>query len=114
MTYKQLILHWVELFNAANDQALTNLYTEKAIIHQTPIGFIEGRENIRKMFQDEFNQFNMVCLVEELHEDNGVCILEWKDPKGLRGCSIFWIKDNHIAYQRGYWDNVQFQQQQAV
>jgi hypothetical protein len=28
----------------------------------------------------------MVCIVENIFEDGNVVILEWKNPKGLRGC----------------------------
>jgi len=36
-----------------------------------------------------------------------------KDPKGLRGCGFFWIENDQIVYQRGYWDKLSFMEQQA-
>ena len=35
-------------------------------------------------------------------------ILEWKDPKGLRGCGFFRILQGRIVFQRGYWDTLSF------
>lgn len=44
-----------------------------------------------------------------LYHGNGEwAILEWKDPKGLRGCGFFHIIDNKIKLQRGYWDKLTF------
>jgi hypothetical protein len=55
---------------------LAKLYCKEAVIHQTPIGFIEGQSNIKSMFKDEFEQFEMVCEIENIFEDNNVGILE--------------------------------------
>ena len=74
---------------------------------------IVGRDAIRQMFVDGFAQAQMVCIPENIFEDGNVAILEWKDPKGLRGCGFFWIENNLITYQRGYWDRLSFMQQQG-
>jgi len=113
MNPKVLIQKWVELFNQHDFQNLAKLYCKEAVIHQTPIGFIEGQSNIKSMFKDEFEQFDMVCEIENIFEDNNVGILEWKDPKGLRGCTLFWVENNQIKYQRGYWDKLSFMNQQG-
>lgn len=34
--------------------------------------------------------------------------LEWKNPKGLRGCGFFRILQDQIVFQRGYWDKLTF------
>ena len=60
------------------------------------------------MFEKEFASANMVCLVENIFEDNEWAILEWKDPQGLRGCGFFHIINNKIKFQRGYWDKLSF------
>jgi len=112
MNPKVLIQNWVELFNQHDFQNLAKLYCKEAVIHQTPTGFIEGQSNIKSMFKDEFEQFDMVCIIENIFEDNNVGILEWKDPKGLRGCTLFWIENDTITYQRGYWDKLSFMGQQ--
>jgi hypothetical protein len=89
------------------------MYAEDCINHQTPNGIVQGKENIKNMFKNEFEQFEMVCIVENIFEEGNVGMLEWKDPKGLRGCGFFWMENDKIAYQRGYWDKLSFIEQQA-
>lgn len=113
MSPKQIIQSWVDLFNKGDHQGLASLYTITAVNHQTPTGIVEGRENIHNMFRSEFEKFTMVCIVENIFEDGNVGILEWKDPKGLRGCGFFWMEGDQIAYQRGYWDRLSFMEQQG-
>jgi limonene-1,2-epoxide hydrolase len=95
---------------------LSELYSETAVNHQTPLEIVEGRENIKQMFKNEFEQFEMVCIVENIFEDGNVGILEWKgnEQKPLRGCGFFWIENDKIIYQRGYWDRMTFIEQQKV
>jgi hypothetical protein len=50
----------------------------------------------------------MVCIPENLFEDGEWAILEWRDPKDLRGCGFFRVVDGRIAFQRGYWDKLSF------
>lgn len=60
------------------------------------------------MFEKEFSQAEMICIVENIFEDKEWGILEWKDPKGLRGSGFFQIIDDKIKFQRGYWDKLSF------
>lgn len=113
MRPKDILKQWVKFFNQANSEEIGELYHEHCVNHQTPIGIIEGKENIKTMFKNEFEQYEMVCIVENIFEDGNVGILEWKDPKGLRGCGFFWIEDDKIVYQRGYWDKLSFMEQQG-
>ena len=113
MNHRPLIERWVELFNRADADALAQLYADDAVNHQVALAPVEGRDAIRQMFQSEFSQFEMVCIPENLFQDGEVVILEWRDPKGLRGCGFFWIRDGKIAYQRGYWDRLSMQEQQG-
>lgn len=113
MRPKELLRKWVELFNRQDHEGMAALYADNAVNHQTPIGIVEGRENIHNMLKSDFGQFEMVCIIENIFEDGDVGILEWKDPKGLRGCGFFWTKDGKIIYQRGYWDRLSFMQQQG-
>lgn len=113
MRPKELLQIWVRLFNLHDYDGLAGLYAEDCVNHQTLVGIVQGRENIRQLFKTEFDQFEMVCVVENIFEDGNVGILEWKDPKGLRGCGFFWIENNRIVYQRGYWDKLSFMQQQG-
>lgn len=41
-------------------------------------------------------------------------MLEWRDPKGLRGCGFFHVVDGYIRFQRGYWDRLSFLRQQGL
>ena len=68
-----------------------------------------GREAIRAMFEHEFATAQMECIPENLFEDGEWAILEWRDPKGLRGCGFFHVIDGQIALQRGYWDRLSFE-----
>lgn len=113
MQPKEILQQWVERFNLQDHEALCELYADNCINHQSPNGIIAGKENIKHMFKQEFEQFEMVCIVENIFQDGNVGILEWKDPKGLRGCGFFWIEDDKIIYQRGYWDKLSFMEQQA-
>ena len=111
MEPKELIIHWVELFNTADHKALGELYHENAINHQVTNEPVEGRENIQEMFRQEFAQAEMVCIVENIFQDGEWAILEWKDPLGLRGCGFFHVVDGKILFQRGYWDKLSFLRQ---
>jgi hypothetical protein len=98
----------VEAFNRADVEALTNFYREDAINHQVAEKPVEGRAAIRERLASEFAAAKMVCIVEHIFEDGEWAILEWRDPKGLRGCGFFHVIDDKIAFQRGYWDKLTF------
>lgn len=108
MRPKEVIIHWVELFNEANAESLAELYHDDAINHQVANEPVNGKNAIRQMFQREFALAEMVCVVENIFEDGEWAILEWKDPLGLRGCGFFHIVDDKIKFQRGYWDKLSF------
>lgn len=108
MTPKQLVIKWVEAFNIANADALSELYHPNAINHQVANARVEGKEAIKKMFEHEFSQAEMVCIIEHLFEDGEWAILEWKDPLELRGCGFFHVQEGKIVFQRGYWDKLSF------
>lgn len=108
MNNKKLIEKWVELFNEANADGLAEMYTEDAINHQVANEPVKGKENIKKMFETEFANAEMNCIIENIFEDKNWAILEWKDPLGLRGCGFFKIANGKIVFQRGYWDKLSF------
>jgi limonene-1,2-epoxide hydrolase len=111
---KQLVSHWVELFNQADIIGLAALYHDDAINHQVANEPVEGKDNIRAMFEREFAAAKMVCIVENLFEDGEWAILEWRDPLGLRGCGFFHVVDGKIKFQRGYWDKLSFLRQHGL
>jgi|ERR1700679_2870174 limonene-1,2-epoxide hydrolase len=108
MEPKELVRAWVEAFNRADVDALVSLYEEDAINHQVAESPVQGRAAMREMFAKGFAAARMVCIAENLFQDGEWAILEWRDPKGLRGCGFFQIRDNKIAFQRGYWDKLSF------
>lgn len=114
MTPRTLVQAWVEAFNRADAEALAAFYAEDAINHQVAEAPIQGREAIRRMFAAGFAATEMVCLVENLFEEGEWAILEWRDPKGLRGCGFFHVKGGRIVFQRGYWDKLSFLRQQGL
>lgn len=95
-------------FQRRDADALADLYAEDAVNHQVAEAPIEGRAAIREKFQREFAAADMICIPEAIHEAGDVAILEWRDPLGLRGCGFFTVRDDRIAFQRGYWDKLSF------
>ena len=108
MRPREVVKAWVEAFNRADVDALTNFYRDDAINHQVAEQPVEGRDAIRQMFAAGFAAADMVCVVERIFEDGEWAILEWRDPKGLRGCGFFQVIDDKIVFQRGYWDKLTF------
>lgn len=108
MTPKEVVTAWVDAFNKADADLLANFYADDAINHQVANEPVIGKEAIRQMFATEFAHAEMVCIPENIFEDGDWAILEWKDPKGFRGCGFFQIINNKIVFQRGYWDKLSF------
>jgi limonene-1,2-epoxide hydrolase len=92
-------------------EKISALYKEDAVNHQVANELVRGRKAIKEMFENEFNQAEMVCIIEKIYEDGDWAILEWKDPLGLRGCGFFHIVDDKIIFQRGYWNKLSFLKQ---
>ena len=108
MKPKEVLEKWIESFNKADSASISELYAEDAVNHQVVELPVEGKDAIRKMFECEFAQAEMTCIVENIFEDGEWAILEWKDPLGLRGCGFFHIENSKIIFQRGYWDKLSF------
>lgn len=108
MTPKEVLEQWIKAFNAADVDALAELYNENAINHQVANEPVVGKKAIKEMFAEEFAQAEMVCIPENIFTDGEWAILEWKDPKGLRGCGFFRVVNDKIIFQRGYWDKLSF------
>ena len=111
MQPKELIKQWVTLFNQCDANALSDLYHDDAVNHQVTRDPVVGKENIQKMFMEDFATAEMICNIENIFEDNEWAILEWSDPLGLRGCGFFHVIDGKIKFQRGYWDKLSFLRQ---
>lgn len=108
MTPGQLVEIWIERFNAGDAAGLAALYHPDAINHQVVQEPVQGRDNIYAMFARAFEEAEMICIPEAIHEAGEVAALEWRDPLGLRGCGFFTVRDGRIAFQRGYWDRLSF------
>jgi limonene-1,2-epoxide hydrolase len=108
MTPRETVQAWVEAFNRADADEVASFYRDDAVNHQVAEQPVEGRAAIRAMFAREFAAAEMVCIPEHIFEDGDWAILEWRDPKGLRGCGFFHIREGKIAFQRGYWDKLSF------
>jgi hypothetical protein len=92
MTPRQVVEEWVRLFNAADADAIAELYRDDAINHQVVQEPVVGKAAIREMFRREFAAAKMTCIPEMIHEAANVAILEWKDPLELRGCGFFTVE----------------------
>lgn len=108
MSPRQVVEAWIEAFNRADAEALAAMYADDAVNHQVANEPVQGRAAIRAMFAEGFAEADMVCIPENLFEDGDWAILEWRDPKGLRGCGFFHVVEGRIAFQRGYWDKLSF------
>ena len=108
---KDILLQFVDAFNDADVDKISNLYDENAVNHQVANEPVVGKSAIRKMFEGEFSTAKMTCIVENVFEDDEWVIMEWKDPLGLRGCGFFHIQNEKIIFQRGYWDKLSFLKQ---
>lgn len=114
MEPRELVRNWVSAFNRADAEAIADLYAEDAINHQVIWEPLVGRDAIRAMFRREFSRATMVCQIENIFQEGDWAILEWTDPKGLRGCGFFRILADRIVFQRGYFDELSFLRQQGL
>jgi hypothetical protein len=108
MIPKEVLQKWIDAFNRADVETISELYAENAINHQVANEPVIGKFAIREMFTKEFSAAEMICIPENIFQDGEWAILEWKDPKGLRGCGFFQIQNDKIVFQRGYWDKLSF------
>ena len=114
MEPRQVVKNWVACFNRADAEAIADFYADDAVNHQGVRDPVVGRDAIREMFDLEFGRATMVCHIENIFQDGEWAILEWKDPKGLRGCGFFNILDDKIVFQRGYFNELSFLRQQGL
>jgi limonene-1,2-epoxide hydrolase len=108
MRPRDVVAAWVEAFNRGDPDEMAAFYAERAVNHQVVREPVEGRTAIREMFAREFAEASMICIIEKIFEDGEWAILEWRDPRGLRGCGFFRIENDEIVLQRGYCDRLSF------
>jgi limonene-1,2-epoxide hydrolase len=109
-----VVRKWVDRFNAGDAAGLAQLYEPDAVNHQVVQDPVAGREAIHAMFESEFARAEMRCIVEQIHDAGEWAILEWRDPKGLRGCGFFHVVGGRIRFQRGYFDRLTFLRSQGL
>jgi limonene-1,2-epoxide hydrolase len=114
MSPKQLVQEWVRRFKNGDINGLASLYATDAINHQVVMEPLHGRAAIQRMFEIEFGRATLTCIAENVFEDGEWAILEWSDPKGLRGCGFFHVKNDQIVFQRGYFDQLSFFRQHGI
>lgn len=114
MEPREVVKNWVAAFNRGDAEEVAGFYAEDAVNHQVVQEPMEGRDAIREMFAREFDRATMVCQIENIFQDGDWAILEWTDPKGLRGCGFFNIVGDQIAFQRGYFNELSFLRQQGL
>jgi limonene-1,2-epoxide hydrolase len=109
MNQSNVVEKWIKAFNAGDVDALTQLYSKDAINDQVVFTEpVRGRDEIRAMFEIEFQRAKMICIKENILVSGDWVVLEWSDPIGLRGCGFFKIKNGLINLQRGYFDQLTF------
>ncbi len=108
LTPKDVLLNWIDAFNNAKAKHLSELYSEDAINHQVVSEPVVGKKAILKRFTEEFKTAEMVCILDNIFMDNEWAIMEWRDPKGFRGCGFFNVVNGKIVFQRGYMDKLSF------
>ena len=108
MEPRELIEEWVAAFNRGDADEIAAFYTADAVNHQVVQDPVVGRSAIREMFARDFERVSMICKIENVFQDGNWAILEWSDPRGLRGCGFFHVQDDKIVFQRGYFDQLTF------
>ena len=114
MEPRDVVKNWVSAFNRADADEVAAFYAEDALNHQVVQEPISGRDAITEMFAREFDRATMVCQIVNIFQEGEWAILEWEDPKGLRGCGFFNIVDDQIVFQRGYFNELSFLRQQGL
>jgi len=115
MTPKEVIKIWIQKFNDADIDGLTQLYAENVINDQVVFSKpLVGRQAVKEMLELEFSRATMVCIEEQIFECGDWAILQWRGPLGLRGCGFFQVKDGQIIHQTGYFDQLTFLKNQGL
>jgi limonene-1,2-epoxide hydrolase len=102
MKPREVVQAWLAARARADAEALVSLYAREAT-YLLPTGeALVGRDVIRDRLAHSILAVP-VRVQESLFEDGEWAILEWTEPQGARGCSIFHIPYGRIVAQRDYW-----------
>lgn len=119
---KEIALKWIEAYNSRNTENIVLLYDDNVTNIQMPrVAGIQGKEEIRKTYDNLFRAFPDIYIkAESILEDGLLVAIEWiiggtlkgeyagYEPNGnkfiMRGCEVFEVMNGKIKIQRGYWD----------
>ncbi len=73
MKPKELLKQWVAAFNEGDAEKIAAFYHDEAINHQVTNKPIVGKNAIKNMFENEFKEADMTCIIENIFEDNIIC-----------------------------------------
>jgi hypothetical protein len=105
---ESVIKKWVDKFNEGNATSISGLYHVDGIKEFATGKILKGQQQILDIYEQEFQATKMECIVDRLIAADNTVTLEWKDPLGLRGCSIFTLENGLIVYERVYFDELSF------
>lgn len=88
MTPRQVLEKWIDAFNLADVDAISELYANNAVNHPVANDPIVGNTSVRQMFTDEFSNAVMVCIPESIFQYGEWAIWEWVDTNGHRGLRV--------------------------
>lgn len=121
---KEVMIDWVAAYNDRNPYVLAALYHEDAENIQVAFGdTLKGRDAMLESFISFFHAFpDNYTHIENLFEDQEWAIIEWqgggtflnsfnnfaptRKSFTLRGCGFFYIIEEKIHFQRGYFDKL--------
>lgn len=89
MKPKEILCQWVDAFNNADVETISELYDDNAINHQVANEPVIGKEAIKKMFEQDFSIPEMVCIVENIFEDGQWAIFRMACPIRFKRLRFF-------------------------
>ena len=99
---REVVQMWLEALNRADSDMLAGFYAKDAIYLQMNGEQSEGRAAIQVVFTRHFEKDRLTRMADNFLEDGEWVVLEWHDPQGGRGCSVFHVPYGRIAIQRDY------------
>lgn len=124
MSSISLLQDWIDAFQARDVERVIDCYADDAVNFQIAAGEpAVGKEQIEKDTVEFFRGFpDAWSRVENLMSDDDRAAWEWigggtfsgefygNQPTGksfeIRGCGFFYLRDDKIILQRGYWDKL--------
>jgi len=97
---REVVQMWLEALNRADSDVLAGFYAKDAIDLQMNGEQVEGRAAIHAVFTRHFERDRPTRVAENFLKDGEWVVLEWHDPPGGRGCSVFRVPYGRIATQR--------------